>query len=48
MATDWVKPGGPMPATLPTTSWRGEAALIISSMTRLAFSATTPAATHMP
>jgi hypothetical protein len=30
-----------------TSSW-GEAALINSSITRLDFSATTPAATHMP
>ena len=36
------------PTTLPISSWRGDAALIISSMTRLLFSAATPVATHIP
>ena len=44
----WVSPAAPMPITFPTTSCRADAALIISSMTRLDFSATTPAATHIP
>ena len=39
---------GRCPTTLPVSSWRGEAALIISSMTRLLFSAATPVATHIP
>ena len=38
----------PIPTTLPVSSWRGDAALIISSMTRLLFSAATPVATHIP
>ena len=33
---------------LPMTSWGAVAAEISSSMTRLAFSATTPDATHSP
>ena len=37
-----------MPAILPTTSCGAVAAEISSSMTRLAFSATTPDATHSP
>ena len=48
MATYCVSPAAPMPTTLPVSSWRGEAALIMSSMTRLLFSAATPVATHMP
>ena len=48
MPSIWVTPAAPMPATLPTINCRGDAALIISSMTRLAFSETTPAATHIP
>ena len=48
IATYCTKPARPMPMTLPVTSSAGDAALISSSMTRLVFSATTPAATHMP
>ena len=48
IATYWVSPAPPIPSTFPITSWRGEAALIISSMTRLLFSAATPVATHIP
>ncbi len=48
MATYWVNPAPPIPATLPASSCRGDAALIISSITRLLFSAATPVATHMP
>ena len=44
----WVAPARPIPSALPTTSCRGDAALISSSMTRLDFSATTPDATHIP
>ena len=43
-----VKPAAPMPTTLPVSICRGDAALIISSMTRLLFSAATPVATHIP
>ena len=42
IATYWVSPAAPIPTTLPVSIWRGEAALIISSMTRLLFSAATP------
>ena len=48
IATYWVSPAAPIPTTLPVSSWRGEAALIISSMTRLLFSDATPVATHIP
>ena len=44
----WVSPARPMPAILPTTSCGAVAAEISSSMTRLAFSATIPDATHSP
>ena len=39
--------GSPV-VTVDETSWRVDAALISSSMTRLVFSATTPWATHIP
>ena len=48
IATYCVSPAAPIPTTLPVSICRGEAALIISSMTRLLFSAATPVATHMP
>ena len=48
IAAYWVRPAPPIPTTLPIRSWRGDAALIISSMTRLLFSVATPVATHMP
>ena len=48
IATYWVSPAAPIPTTLPVSIWRGEAALIISSITRLLFSAATPVATHIP
>ena len=48
MATYCVSPAPPIPTTFPNSSWRGEAALIISSMTRLLFSVATPVATHIP
>ena len=44
----WVRPAPPTPMTLPTRSWRGVAALTRSSITRLAFSAATLFATHIP
>ena len=44
----WVRPASPIPPILPTTSCGAVAAEISSSMTRLAFSATTPEATHSP
>ena len=43
-----MRPASPIPLILPTTSWGAVAAEISSSMTRLAFSATTPEATHSP
>ena len=48
IARYWVMPAPPIPTTLPVSSWRGEAALIMSSITRLLFSAATPVATHIP
>ena len=48
IARYWVKPAAPIPTTLPVSIWRGDAALIISSMTRLLFSDATPVATHIP
>ena len=48
IATYCVSPAPPIPRTLPASIWRGDAALIMSSMTRLLFSAATPIATHMP
>ena len=48
IAKYWVIPAAPMPTTLPVSIWRGDAALIISSMTRLLFSDATPVATHIP
>ena len=48
IAMYWVSPAAPIPTTLPVSICRGEAALIISSITRLLFSAATPVATHMP
>ncbi len=48
MATYWVNPAAPIPTTLPVSIWRDDAALIISSITRLLFSAATPVATHIP
>ena len=48
IATYWVSPAAPIPTTLPVSIWRGDAALIISSITRLLFSAATPVATHIP
>ena len=48
IARYWVNPAAPMPTTFPVSIWRGDAALIISSMTRLLFSDATPVATHIP
>ena len=48
IARYWVNPAAPIPTTLPVSIWGADAALIISSMTRLLFSAATPVATHMP
>ena len=44
----WVSPARPMPPILPITSCGAVAAEMSSSITRLAFSATTPDATHRP
>ena len=43
-----VSPAAPVPSTLPPSSWRGVAAVISSSMTRLLFSSATLEATHVP
>ncbi len=43
-----VSPARPMPAILPITSCGAVAAEMSSSITRFAFSATTPDATHSP
>ena len=48
IAAYWVRPAPPTPTTLPTSSSRGVAALISSSMTRVLFSAATLVATHIP
>lgn len=48
IAAYWLKPAAPIPTTLPVSIWRGDAALIINSMTRLLFSDATPVATHIP
>ena len=45
-ATYWVRPAAPVPSTLPASSWRGVAAVISSSITRLPFSSATLVATH--
>ncbi len=43
-----VSPAAPVPSTLPVSSWRGVAAVMSSSMTRLDFSSATLWATQLP
>ena len=44
----WVSPAAPVPSTLPASSWRGVAAVMSSSITRLLFSSATLEATQVP
>ena len=48
MARYWVRPAAPVPKTLPTSSRRGVAAVMSSSMTRPDFSSATLCATQLP